>query len=89
MPKGHVPIQSIPSPPSVKVTKSTSDVRTKSPAPVKKKKLTEEEMEEMRKEMMKNAKIRNKERSSNVKRYREQDKKEDEKQKPYSKEFLV
>lgn len=46
-------------------------------------------MERMRKEMMEDAKIRDKERSSNVKRYRKEDKKEEEKQKPYSKEFLM
>jgi len=51
--------------------------------------LTDEDMERMRKEMMENAKIRDKERSSNVKRYRNEDKKEEEKQKPYSKEFLM
>jgi len=38
-------------------------------------------MEQLRKEMMKDAKIRDKERSSNVKRYRKEDKKEEGKQK--------
>lgn len=69
-----------------------SSVRPKSPCkepPVKKKKLTDEDMVKMRKEMMENAKIRDKERSSNVKRYRKEDKKEEEKQQPYSKEFLM
>lgn len=51
--------------------------------------LTEKEMEQMRKEMMENAKVRDKERSSNVKRYRKEEKKEEEKQQPYSKEFLM
>jgi len=51
--------------------------------------LTEKEMEKMRIEMMENAKIRDKERTSNVKRYRKEDKKEEEKQKPYNKEFLM
>jgi len=51
--------------------------------------LTEKEMEKMRIEMMENAKIRDKERSSNVKRYKKEDKKEEEKQKPYNKEFLM
>lgn len=46
-------------------------------------------MEKLRKEMMKDAKIRDKERYSNVKRYRNEEKKEEEKQKPYSKEFLM
>lgn len=46
-------------------------------------------MEKLRKEMMKDAKIRDKERSSNVKRYKNEEKKEEEKQKPYSKEFLM
>lgn len=54
-----------------------------------KKKLTDEEMEQMRKEMMADAKIRDKERSSNVSRYKKEEKKNEEKQKPYSKEFLV
>ncbi|XP_050441937.1 pre-mRNA-splicing factor CWC25 homolog isoform X2 [Adelges cooleyi] len=55
----------------------------------KKGKMTDEEMEKLRKEMMHDAKIRDKERSSNVKRYRKVDAKEEEKQKPYSKEFLI
>jgi len=76
------------SPPPVKIQKNTGNVRPKSP-PAKKKKLTDEEMEQLRKEMMKDAKIRDKERSSNVKRYRKEDKKEEGKQKPYSKEFLI
>jgi len=46
-------------------------------------------MERMRKEMMEDAKTRDKERSSNVKRYRKEEKKEEEKQKPYNKEFLM
>lgn len=46
-------------------------------------------MEQMRREMMKDAKIRDKERHSNVKRYRKEDKEENEKHKPYSKEFLM
>lgn len=54
-----------------------------------KKKLTEKDMERMRKEMMADAEIRDKERSSNVKRYKREDKKNEEKQKPYSKEFLM
>lgn len=56
---------------------------------MKKKKLTEEEMEKMRKEMMEDAKIRDKERSSNVKRYRKEEKDDANKQKPYSKDFLM
>lgn len=46
-------------------------------------------MEKMRIEMIENAKIRDKERSSKVKRYRKEDKKEEEKQKPYNNEFLM
>lgn len=46
-------------------------------------------MERMRKEMMEDAKVRDKERSSNVKRYRREDKNDEKKQKPYSKEFLM
>lgn len=76
------------SPLPVKIQKNTNDVQRKSP-PVKKKKLTEKEMERMRKEMMDNAKIRDKERSLNVKRYRNEDKKEEETLKPYTKEFLM
>lgn len=72
----------------VKIQKKINDVQHKSP-PVKKKKLSEKEMERMRKEMMNNAKIRDKERLSNVKRYRKEDKKEEETLKPYTKEFLM
>lgn len=72
----------------MKTSKSTNNVQVKSP-PSKKKKLSEEEMEKIRKEMMKDAKIRDKERYSNVKRYRKEDKEENEKHKPYSKEFLM
>lgn len=74
------------SPPPVKT--KTSDSQPK-PLPVMKKNLTEEEMERMRNEMIVEAKIRDMERSSNVKRYRRNDKKEQQQQKPYSKDFLM
>lgn len=77
------------SPPFEAFEKSTSNIVRPKLQSVKKKKLTDEDMERMRKEMMEDAKIRDKERLSNVKRYRKEDKKEEEKQKPYSKEFLM
>jgi len=76
------------SPPPVKLKKNANDVQSKLPL-LKKKKLTEKEMESMRKEMMDDAKKRDKERSLNVKRYRKEDEKEEETLKPYSKEFLM
>jgi len=89
VPKGYSVKKSSLSPSSEKIEKSTSNIVRPKSTPVKKKKLTDEDMERMRKEMMEDAKIRDKERLSNVKRYRKEDKKEEEKQKPYSKEFLI
>ncbi|ESO02120.1 hypothetical protein HELRODRAFT_188581 [Helobdella robusta] len=66
---------------SNKVDYSIIDLKKKGiPPPVRnkvKRKMTEEEKEEMRKQMMLNAKERDEERVSNVKRYREEDSKED------------
>lgn len=76
------------SPPPVKIKTNVSDIKPKL-LPVKKKKLTEEEMERMRDEMIADAKIRDRDRSSNVKRYRNEEKQEQQQQKPYSKEFLM
>jgi len=88
VPNGKIVRKSSISPTPLKEKKNSSIVRPKSP-PAKKRKLTEKEMEKMRMEMMENAKVRDKERSSNVKRYRKEDKKEEEKQKPYNKDFLM
>lgn len=88
VPKGQSAKIPLNSPPLVKIKKIANDVQPNLPV-VKKKKMTEKEMERMRKEMMDNAKIRDKERSSNVKRYRKEDKKEEETLKPYSKDFLM
>lgn len=86
VPKGHSMKKPTNSPPPVQIKKNNI-VRPKSPK--SRKKLTEEEMERMRKEMMDDAKARDKERSSNVKRYRKEDKNDEKNQKPYSKEFLM
>lgn len=50
--------------------------------------LTEEEKEQRRQEMMANAKWRDKERERNVKQYREEEKKEMQNDKSYSKDFI-
>jgi len=54
----------------------------------KRRKLTEEEKEKIRREMMENAMWRDSERVKNVKRYREKDSQEDQKPKDYDPEFL-
>lgn len=72
--------------------------RTKSPpnqqypskpwAKSERKKLSEEELEQKRREMMDNAKWREKEREKNVARYKAQDEKERKKNKGYDEDFL-
>ncbi|KAJ8920992.1 hypothetical protein NQ315_015788 [Exocentrus adspersus] len=52
------------------------------------KKLTEEDKERLRKEMMQNAEKRDKERSDNLKRYREEDKREEKNAANFDKDFL-
>jgi hypothetical protein len=52
------------------------------------KKLTEEELEQKRREMMDNAKWREKERETNIARYKAQDEKEKKCNKEYSGDFL-
>ncbi|VVC37439.1 Pre-mRNA splicing factor [Cinara cedri] len=89
IPNGHSVKKEFSSPPPVKIKTEANDIQPKSLPPVKKKKLTDEEMNKLRNEMMADAKIRDKERSSNVKRYRKHDKKEEEEQKPYNQEFLI
>lgn len=60
-----------------KTVKKTEEVVVK-PDRKKVKKLTEEEKEQLRKEMMKNAKVRDKEREETVRKYREKNREEEE-----------
>lgn len=70
-----------------KIKSNEKKVEEKRWVPPKRERLTEDEKEKRREEMMQNASWRDREREQNVKRYREEEKREVN-DKTYNKEFI-